>query len=525
MKKLYYLDESEKERILNMHKQATKNNYLLSENKSDELILEANPIVTLFDYIGSFRNLLKRKKISKAGMNRAILDKLKASKIVDDNDMIHLIVKDGNEYKVKSMYFDVDNPPKEDLSRILDVDSYEKHKDGLLDGSIKIFYDSKKKKYEYFDGNTAKRKILNKKTSKDIKAAEELAKKEFKSGKLKTELVVASRWFIKGNLVVWVGLPLATTIAVFAWMYGEFLYNNLMTMPTWIREFFNGARTNRAKFLELCRQFSDNIKNDGTSRFDNMEVTKVWVDTFVNTVKEKKINEAKKLIEGITSPDELFELLRYIYTDNEGDSYMIFDWLYSNTKNANQFNNIVAPLLDKMASWSNAVNNTDVKKSLLQVLNADERFYNKTRNTEIVENIDKNIPCLFPIMLDTKSKGIRLEIRLLPITDEKVINDVTVTEEIYFPLFINKKKFVSEFGYLGDIKDWDKLDQDFADITENYKRCEKLGSDAQLDNNWELGLKCSTIIQRLDNVTGEVTAFHKNIQKSNWDCSQMVEFI
>jgi hypothetical protein len=50
MKKLYYLDESEKERILNMHKVATKNNYLIKKNDDENLIIE-RPVKKLRNFL------------------------------------------------------------------------------------------------------------------------------------------------------------------------------------------------------------------------------------------------------------------------------------------------------------------------------------------------------------------------------------------------------------------------------------------------------------------------------------------
>ncbi len=54
MKKLYYLDESEKERILNMHKQATKNNYLIKKNDDENLIIEHQRKKNMFGKIHDF---------------------------------------------------------------------------------------------------------------------------------------------------------------------------------------------------------------------------------------------------------------------------------------------------------------------------------------------------------------------------------------------------------------------------------------------------------------------------------------
>jgi hypothetical protein len=70
MKKLYFLDEEEKHRILNLHESATKRQYLSEQNQSLFPQLE-NPYQTALD---------KMKSDGKAAADKAAADKAAADK-------------------------------------------------------------------------------------------------------------------------------------------------------------------------------------------------------------------------------------------------------------------------------------------------------------------------------------------------------------------------------------------------------------------------------------------------------------
>jgi hypothetical protein len=118
MKKLFFLNEEEKERILNMHKNATKNHYLIENNDNQELLDEQ-----------LWKEVLKRGKRLFGGIKSHyaidLIKKLKTTGKMTEGGIIVFIKKGQNntEYLIKKVHLEneIDNLFKDNKVSDLDI--------------------------------------------------------------------------------------------------------------------------------------------------------------------------------------------------------------------------------------------------------------------------------------------------------------------------------------------------------------------------------------------------------------------
>ena len=413
MKKLYFLNEEEKNRILNMHKDASKKQYL-TENKSQvfesrELLTE-NPIKGLRNIFNRVADWFsgKNKTGKKINLTPNLIDsikqkmKIKLKDFMTDQDMIITLVPDqqtprgidGTEfYDVKLINFD------EGLD-------WEKIMKDLEDGKketpepLKIVM--KKIDYE----KLGKPKLLNYKDGKFTKVGKNKKIKTEPKQSLLYSSVAELKKDLEHNAKIWRRVRRMLGVGAIYLFYETILWGIGYAAgfgSTKIKEKLKGGYDasggGLSTGLGTTKDTQEWIKEMCGKENDELVDVGEWPEIVKNINSFKDYTKLKEYIENkIDGLDDIVLLNRNYQTSNPGKC--LWSVLYEKLGQSDFKTNVEDPIKQALLKEEQEIKSFLKGKQVIKSINLlKDRFPNDQLNKEIIEKFSQNCPCIFVEMV------------------------------------------------------------------------------------------------------------------------------
>lgn len=502
MKNLFIITEEEKQRILNMHQDATKRNYLSNDEQSDELINEQKFLKRMYkNLFGKKKNLLKPEEPAKKttftttkekpwikaetttfldGAFNNIKKSLKARKLLDENDNLTTVLKEENliqklnelkdktpnkleKTKIQEFIKDIDPNTKIITIKKIHINDLKES----FDDNVYIAYDSNSKNPKIdlpttkdWDENDFKELInvgdIPKQKKEDLEVLSKLnlnsqnnkiINGDIKKNRLNNyELSDAVETQFKFR-----GRTKNTALGTVAILYFTGLLGDVINVIGWAGNIiFGNANKNLIQDLSESRNPNDIKKLLCDKRFLDLDCYGIQNDKLATTIDfNVKCNNILKTLENNTSSakkllDDLVSNVTSVGCINQqykGDK-CFWEVLYD--KNPNFFKENVIPKINGVFDeYKVILDHFNKNEEMEKLLNSQPIFSSTTRNQQIAKRFVQNEPNLI-----LKMSGNDIPIKILDAGNKDIE---------YYVLIKWDGKYYSEFGASVGVDQFDEI--------------------------------------------------------------------